>query len=49
MKKRKLNSSNPKYSPAVSEKEKIKERRVLIATIYKSSKNPIKAYAIFTD
>jgi len=47
MKKRKLNSSNPKYLP--NEKEKIKETRVLIATIYKSSKNPIKAYAIFAD
>jgi len=47
MKKRKLNSSNPKYLP--NKKEKIKEKRVLIATIYKSSKNPIKAYAVFTD
>ena len=49
MKKRKLNSTNPRYLPQINEKEEIKETRVLIATIYKSNKNPIKAYAIFTD
>jgi len=41
MKKRKLNSTNPKYN-IVPEKDKVKERKELIA-----SNKKMKAYAIF--
>ena len=47
MKKRKLNSTNPKYYP-VKEKE-VKERKELIATIRKSRKRDIKVYAVFSE
>ncbi len=42
MKKRKLNSTNPKYYP-VSEKKQIKETKKLIA-----ENKRIKAYAVFS-
>ena len=52
MKKRKLNSKNPKYYP-VPESEQSNERKVLIATIDKGmrkGKNKIvKAYAVFGE
>ena len=47
MKKRKLNSTNPKYYP-VKEKE-IKERKELIATINKGRKRNISVYAVFSE
>ena len=47
MKKRKLNSTNPKYYP-VKEKE-IKERKELIATINKGRKRNINVYAVFSE
>jgi hypothetical protein len=45
MKKRKLNSTNPKYYP-VSETKQVKERRDLIASIPKG-KRGINVYAVF--
>ena len=52
MKKRKLNSKNPKYYP-IPESEQSNERRVLIATInkgvYKGKNKIIKAYAVFGE
>ena len=52
MKKRKLNSKNPKYYP-ISESKQTNERRILIATIDKGirkGKNKIvTAYAVFSE
>tara|TARA_Y100001963_G_scaffold143416_1_gene214278 strand:+ start:514 stop:660 length:147 start_codon:yes stop_codon:yes gene_type:complete len=45
MKKRKLNSTNPKYYP-VSETKQVKERKDLIASIPKGKRN-INVYAVF--
>ena len=45
MKKRKLNSSNPKYYP-VAETKQVKERRDLIASIPKG-KRSVDVYAVF--
>jgi len=47
MKKRKLNSTNPKYYPV--KKEEVKERRDLIATIRKGRDRDIKVYAVFSE
>ena len=47
MKKRKLNSTNPKYYPV--KKEEVKERRDLIATIRKDGNREIKVYAVFRE
>jgi len=47
MKKRKLNSTNPKYYP-VKEKE-VKDRKELIATIRKGRKRDINVYAVFSE
>ena len=46
MKKRKLNSSNPKYYP--QEKES-KDRKELIATISFGKKRKVYAYAVFNE
>ena len=52
MKKRKLNSTNPKYYP-VSEKNLTKERKELIASIdkgiHKKRKKIVNVYAVFID
>jgi hypothetical protein len=45
MKKRKLNSTNPKYYP-VEEAKQVKERRDLIASIPKGKRN-VNVYAVF--
>ena len=45
MKKRKLNSTNPKYYP-VSETKQVKERKDLIASIPKGKRN-VNVYAVF--
>ncbi len=47
MKKRKLNSTNPKYYKV--KEEEVKERKELIATIQKSRKRKIYAYAVFSE
>ena len=47
MKKRKLNSTNPKYYKI--KKEEVKERKELIATINKGRKRKIYAYAVFSE
>ena len=47
MKKRKLNSTNPKYYPI--NEEEVKERKDLIATIRKGRKREIKVYAVFSE
>jgi len=47
MKKRKLNSTNPKYSTA--KEEVIKEKRELIATIPFGKKRKVYAYAVFSE
>jgi hypothetical protein len=47
MKKRKLNSKNPKYYP-IPEKEKVNERKELIASIPKG-KRSVNVYAVFTQ
>ena len=47
MKKRKLNSTNPKYYPI--KEEEVKERKDLIATIRKRRKREIKVYAVFSE
>jgi len=47
-KKRKLNSSNPKYYP-ISEDNKVKERKELIASIDKGRKKRINVYAVFSE
>ena len=46
MKKRKLNSNNPKYYPV--KEEEVRERRELIATISKGRKRNVYAYAVFS-
>ena len=52
MKKRKLNSKNPKYYP-ISENNVVKERKELIASIdkgmYKKRKKTIDVYAVFSE
>ncbi len=52
MKKRKLNSTNPKYYP-VSESEQVNERKVLIASIdkgmHKKRKKIVNVYAVFSE
>ena len=52
MKKRKLNSTNPKYYPK-SEVEQVKERKVLIASIdkgvHKKKQKIVNVYAVFSD
>ena len=47
MKKRKLNSTNPKYHKV--KKEEVKERRDLIATIKKGRNRNVKVYAVFSE
>ena len=47
MKKRKLNSTNPKYYPI--KEEEVKERKDLIATIRKGRKREITVYAVFSE
>tara|TARA_B100000482_G_scaffold191632_1_gene177248 strand:- start:1865 stop:2014 length:150 start_codon:yes stop_codon:yes gene_type:complete len=47
MKKRKLNSTNPKYYPV--KEEEVKERKELIATINKGRKRNINVYAVFSE
>jgi len=46
MKKRKLNSTNPKYYPT-SDKEIVNERRELIASISKGRNRNVNVYAVF--
>ena len=46
MKKRKLNSTNPKYYP---QPEESKDRKELIATIHKGRKRDVKVYAVFSE
>ena len=52
MKKRKLNSKNPKYYP-ISENNVVKERKELIASIdkgvYKKRKKTIDVFAVFSE
>ena len=52
MKKRKLNSTNPKYYPK-PKAEQVKERKVLIASIdkgiYKKKQKTVNVYAVFSD
>lgn len=45
-KKRKLNSTNPKYYP-ISDTEIVNERRELIASINKGRKRNIEVFAVF--
>ena len=47
MKKRKLNSTNPKYYPI--KEEEVKERKELIASIKKGRKRNINVYAVFSE
>ena len=47
MKKRKLNSTNPKYYQI--KEEEIKERKELIATIPFGKKRKVYAYAVFSE
>ena len=47
MKKRKLNSKNPKYHKV--KEEEVKERKDLIATIHKGRNRDIKVYAVFSE
>jgi len=47
MKKRKLNSTNPKYYPV--KEEEVKDRKELIATIHKGRKRDIHVYAVFSE
>ena len=47
MKKRKLNSKNPKYYPV--KEEEVRERKDLIATIRKGRKRKIRVYAVFSE
>ena len=52
MKKRKLNSTNPKYYPK-PEAEQVKERKVLKASIdkciHKKKQKTVNVYAVFSD
>ncbi len=47
MKKRKLNSTNPKYYPV--KEEEVKDRKELIATIRKGRNRNINVYAVFSE
>lgn len=47
MKKRKLNSTNPKYYPI--KEEEARERKDLIATIRKGRNRNIRVYAVFSE
>jgi hypothetical protein len=47
MKKRKLNSKNPKYYPV--EKDLVKERKELIASIPTGRKRNVDVYAVFSE
>ena len=47
MKKRKLNSTNPKYYQI--KEEEVKERKELIATIRKGRNRNVKVYAVFSE
>jgi hypothetical protein len=47
VKKRKLNSKNPKYYPV--KEEEVKERKDLIATIRKGRNRNINVYAVFSE
>ena len=47
MKKRKLNSTNPKYY--LVKEEEVKERKELITTIKKGRKRNIHVYAVFSE
>tara|TARA_E500000305_G_scaffold97107_1_gene87585 strand:+ start:1868 stop:2017 length:150 start_codon:yes stop_codon:yes gene_type:complete len=47
MKKRKLNSTNPKYYPV--EKDLVKERKELIASIPTGKKRNVDVYAVFSE
>ena len=47
MKKRKLNSKNPKYYPV--KEEEVRERKDLIATIRKGRNRNIRVYAVFSE
>jgi len=47
MKKKKLNSKNPKYYPV--KEEEVRERKDLIATIRKGRKREIRVYAVFSE
>ena len=47
MKKRKLNSTNPKFYPGKD--EEVKDRKELIATIRKGRKKDILGYAVFSE
>jgi|TARA_E500000318_G_C3550914_1_gene208865 hypothetical protein len=47
MKKRKLNSTNPKYYKV--KEEEVKDRKELINTIQKGRKRKIKVYAVFSE
>ena len=46
MKKRKLNSTNPKYYPQQKES---KDRKDLIATIHFGKQREVKVYAVFSE
>ena len=52
MKKRKLNSTNPKYYPK-PKAEQVKESKVLIASIdkgiHKKKQKTVNVYAVFSD
>ena len=48
MKKRKLNSTNPKYYK-VKEEEEVRERKELITTIQKGRRRKINVYAVFSE
>jgi hypothetical protein len=48
MKKRKLNSKNPKYYPIPKAKQ-VKERRDLISSINKGNNKIINVYAVFGE
>ena len=47
MKKRKLNSTNPKYYPV--KEDLVKEKKELIKTITKGKNREIKVYAVFSE
>ena len=47
VKKRKLNSTNPKYYPV--KEEEVKDRKELIATIRKGRNRDIRVYAVFSE
>ena len=47
MKKRKLNSKNPKYYPV--KEDLVKEKKELIKTITKGKNREIKVYAVFSE